>query len=463
MKRFCLLIAIISAGCTTGSNSLQAQSSNNTLPSICQNADYLGPDGITDSFIGNQKIWSEFNDYYSDENGRKLVVFLDGTGDDKEDSSNIRVLYRMAVSQACLNKPVIPYYDKGIGAKWFDSIAGGAVGEGASLNIRQAYRFLVSTYKTGDEIYIFGFSRGAFTARSLNGFLEYAGLLDRRTIKKEGADILFSWSGTSTLHITVKDIFNRYHVKHDGTDSFESRLKSDIEKYEHEKYPDLKFDKVTVKAIGVFDTVPALGIANDEEPDNHRLDLYAQKGFHALSLDEQRNKFRLLRFDEVKLQSGQELHEVWFPGVHANIGGGYAKTIGCNTDKSNSPSYYDGLEATPLNWMLEQFNQEDIFPQIGQFQECVDGIMHDEFFDNAGLYKKMGIIRRKPLIGDTLHQSVASRIELAKLFKANENRESTGQYRPANLKYPVEKYYKIEPAHGKTADQKVILLDAVKK
>lgn len=446
MMKIIALVVLCIVGYTISFHEAKAENIAKALPSICKNYSITGPDEASDTFSGNQKAWEEIDSYYKSHQGRKLALFLDGTGNSKTDSSNVRVLYRLALAQACQGTPVVPYYDKGVGAKWFDSIPGGAVGQGASLNIRQAYRFLVHTYNPGDEIYLIGFSRGAFTARSLNGFIEFAGLLDRNTVKKSWADWLPDWLGSSDMHFIVKNVFDRYHRYHDGTESFENNLREDIQLYEAEKYPNLAFRKIKVKAIGVFDTVPALGVEADEDPDNHRLDLYAEYGFHALSLDEQRNKFRLLRFDELHAQADQKLFEVWFPGGHANVGGGYSKNPGCNTDNKELPNYNDGLEATSLNWMISKFDNFEIFLHTMPFPQCAGGALHDEFFDSASLYKEFGIYRRKPLKGDTIHKSVLLRTEIGQLEKPHKHREPNNIYKPVNLKYPIPSYYAIESA-----------------
>lgn len=80
-----------------------------------------------------------------------------------------------------------------------------------------------------------------------------------------------------------------------------------------------------VKVIGVFDTVPAVGTNLKEEPDEHRLELYAERGYHAMSLDEQRASFRLLRFG-LQQSKSQVLEEVWFAGVHADVGAATSMT-----------------------------------------------------------------------------------------------------------------------------------------
>ena len=424
-------------------------------PSLCMEFKATDTDGLSDTYVANRAFWRTFNAHYSRKNAisdsddhRKLVVFMDGTGNDKSSSTNVRKLYRLAVQHACSGKRIIPYYDKGVGAKWIDRVTGGIGGRGTSLNIRQAYRFLVETYLPGDEIYIIGFSRGAFTARSLNGLIEFAGLVDRGSIPKKWYDT-FEWIGATNLHFSIGALYDVYHQDFDGTAEFEERIRGELRALmEHRgmtAYQDKH--KVKITAIGVFDTVPALGLIRDDEPDDHRVELYADNGFHALALDEQRDDFRLLRFDPLRAIPGSRLEEVWFAGVHSDVGGSYSLEYNC-TSKDN----FNGLATTPLNWMLKKFSTFDIFPptdelikladqekngflqcgcahEANPFIECNCGLLHDEFFDGGfGLFQNMGTFPRRPHPGDSIHKSVPQRIKSAKIFKPHARREAGGRY-----------------------------------
>lgn len=391
-----------------------------------------------DSYRGVKSIWSGLYSKYGKgryENKRKLIVFMDGTGNNESSNTNIWKLYKASLRYACSgDNPVIPYYDKGVGAKRHDRFRGGATGFGASLNIRQAYRFLVETYNPGDKIFIFGFSRGAFTARSLNGMLEYVGLLDINHVPPKE---WFHSPYRTPLHRYVKDLYKAYRIRHDGTPVFltkklaksisDAKLKLRTTKITH---------AVTVSAIGVFDTVPALGITAKSEPDNHRLDLYATKGFHALSLDEQRRPFSLLRFNNIKLKDGQILREVWFPGVHSNVGGGYGEV--------------EGLSKLAYDWMVREFGDYQIFPMSEMLSSCEAkkaaceaGQLKDEFHDTPS-WKKAGLKRRWPRNNDWLHNSIYCRKEILPLIPHHKQREPNRRYEILNLKekenYEIENY-----------------------
>lgn len=409
-------------------------------PEICKDNvfDDNSKDAIHDSYYGNQKTWKDFNNIYSTVKGRKLALFLDGTNNDANSATNIRILYRLAIANACREIPIIPYYDKGVGAHIYDITIGNAFGFGVGLNIRQAYHFLSRTYKDGDEIYIFGFSRGAFTARSLNGFIEFVGLLDATA---DNSPPVWWWMQGDE---DIGKLYKQYKTKHDGTYNFEINLKESIAKYKEKEFQNQKFQSVKVNTIALFDTVPASGLFVDDEPDNHRLDLYANKGFHALSLDEQRDEFRLLRFNDLALAGNQKLDEVWFPGVHSDIGGGYSKEPDCR-DYKTEETHLSKLSITPLNWLIFSLGNENLFmtnPSENTLIECRNGRLHDEFFDNK-LFKRMGLSRRKPNRGDNIHISIVDRKKLNLCTKANTYREPDNKYNPKNLHSPIEDFYKI--------------------
>ncbi|MDM8565587.1 DUF2235 domain-containing protein [Candidatus Halobeggiatoa sp. HSG11] len=364
----------------------------------------------------------KFESLYKNHTDRNLLVFMDGTGNDKSTNTNIYQMYELSVKKANKGTAIIPFYIQGVGTHWYDQIRGGTMGEGLNENICLAYKLLVENYKEGDKIFIFGFSRGAYSSRSLNGLIEFSNLLD---INKIDAD---------KLEDEIDSLFEVYNDTNDGRMDFEKRLRKNIE----EKFKNKMVEKkVVVTAIGVFDTVPALGIKRDDFPDDHRTSLYAKKGFHALSLDEQRYDFRLLRFDPNKVSSEQTLKEVWFSGAHANVGGGYGDS--------------NGLESIARNWMLNEFAEYDIFDDVESIDctkpaTCEYGVLHDEFLDSP-LFDEFGISRRRPQHhNDFIHGNVICRIEKdTPLDKPHKVREPNGKYLPFNLKMPIKEHYQILP------------------
>jgi uncharacterized protein (DUF2235 family) len=109
--------------------------------------------------------------------GKRLALFFDGTWNKPENNTNVWRLQLMLADTGEDGVPQLKYYDEGVGTKWFDRLTGGAFGYGLSDNVRNGYRWLMEHYNPGDEIFVFGFSRGAFTARSLMGVIARCGLL----------------------------------------------------------------------------------------------------------------------------------------------------------------------------------------------------------------------------------------------------------------------------------------------
>jgi uncharacterized protein (DUF2235 family) len=186
-----------------------------------------------------------------------------------------------------------------------DRFTGGAFGRGVEDNIFDAYRFLIANYEPDDEIYLFGFSRGAFTARSIGGMIRKCGILSR-----EHAD-------------RYVDTIKLYRSE-DGPDK-------EIPQGFREKYSVNKEKPTPIKFIGVWDTVGALGIPmrglrflTRQKHQFHDTELSGsvKYAYHALAINERRSPFKPTLW-QYKPKEGQTIEQVWFPGVHSNVGGGY--------------------------------------------------------------------------------------------------------------------------------------------
>ena len=264
---------------------------------------------------------------------RRLALFLDGTWNDTEDNTNV---WRLRSLCAPIGKDGVPqfiYYDSGVGTQIGERITGGMFGAGIDQNVRKAYEWLVENYENNDDIFIFGFSRGAFTARSLAGMLSICGLA------KPGAPL------------GVGQIYTRYrHVDRNRSSIRKIKETADAgtpPQTLEEKWL-LRFSRpVDIRMIGVWDTVAALdlpGIGIHEFLDaNLRHD--ALNAFHALAIDENRHKFAPTLWTQTspvadgkpKIQRDfASVEQRWFVGAHANVGGGY-------------PS--DKLPQIPLQWL----------------------------------------------------------------------------------------------------------------
>ena len=265
---------------------------------------------------------------------KRLICCLDGTWNRPDQSgnpTNVTELMRALRPTDAAGHPQVVFYDKGVGTGGpVDRLLGGMFGKGLDEQIRNAYRFLVHNYAPGDEIYLFGFSRGAFSARSLGGLIGESGLLtDERTL-------------------TTQAVWQAYQRPR-GQRGRPEALAA-IRRHTH---PD-----VHVRALGVWDTVGALGI-----PDNlltwrlrrrHRfhdvgLGAHIDRAFHALAIDERRGPFSptLWRGDDrarhaladAGMADARIVEQCWFAGVHSDVGGGYER---------------NDLSRLPLAWMIQR-------------------------------------------------------------------------------------------------------------
>jgi len=260
---------------------------------------------------------------------KKLVVFCDGTWNEPDKNpTNVAKLFESTCQDDINGIPQIVYYIQGVGTHWYDRFMGGAFGWGISDNIKDGYKFLCSNYEPGDDIYLFGFSRGAFTARSLAGFIHNMGILKREYFDKSNEayarykDKSIDWHPNPTKGLKAKSFRDQY-----------------------------TYGGETIRFLGVWDTVGALGapyglflgklsdIVFGCRFHDVTLSDTIQSASHALSSDERRWPFRPVLW---KLKSGHhsdDFVENWFPGVHSDVGGGYAET---------------GLSDIALNWMAQQ-------------------------------------------------------------------------------------------------------------
>lgn len=243
----------------------------------------------------------------------------------------------------------------------FERVVGGATGDGLGENVREAYSFLSNNYSRGDEIFLIGFSRGAYTARAVAGLISDIGLLRKNAIQ--------------ALPEIFHDVQHRHdsHYRPKNRDvPFPNKPSASSPRYVDEMVRRGMTDiKVTVKAIGVWDTVGSLGLPRIEPliklgiqgTDSKRMGFYDTKlsnsienAFQALALDERRTAFSPAVWEKPR-DNTTTLRQVWFPGVHSNVGGGY-------DDQE--------LANITLAWMIAQLSPFlDMYPDymLGQAEE----------------------------------------------------------------------------------------------
>lgn len=263
---------------------------------------------------------------------KRIAIFLDGTWNTFQNNTNVWRLKSLCAPGAA-NQVV--YYNKGVGTIFGDIVRGGVEGDGIDNEIIDAYIWLTEHFELGDEIFIFGFSRGAYTARSLSGLISKCGIL------KPGAPL------------SIKQLYSRYRRHTDKTinDLIHGPAPTDLEERWIVKY----CLPTKIKLVGVWDTVGSLGspiasmkskVAKYQFLDTH-LRLNNEYAFHALAIDEQRRSFEPTLWtktadnDPAAALTPQrpigEVEQRWFVGAHANVGGGYSSDI---------------LAQPPLKWLM---------------------------------------------------------------------------------------------------------------
>jgi uncharacterized protein (DUF2235 family) len=256
---------------------------------------------------------------------RRIAVFCDGTWNSpvsKDHHTNVYKLFAAVRPQGADGIEQVAQYHDGIGTSGgsLRRAFAGATGYGLSSNIRAAYRRLAETFQVGDELFLFGFSRGAFTVRSLAGFIRNCGLLRPDHLDRvDEAFALYRRRDTAS------------HPRQALATTFRARYSTETR----------------IRFIGVFDTVGALGnplvlsggrfsLSRNRFHDL-KLSSSVDHAYHALAVDERRRKFEAALWEEPTEEvPGQIMQQVWFAGVHSNVGGGYSPPEGANPISDNS-------------------------------------------------------------------------------------------------------------------------------
>ena len=297
---------------------------------------------------------------------KRLIICADGTWNRpeglarKEYPTNVLKLARGVAPNSKDGVEQIVFYDWGIGS-YHNSASGGALGKGLEKNVMDGYRFLVHNYKLGDEIYLFGFSRGAYTVRSLCGLINNCNILDSKHANR------------------VEEAFDLYKTKKykpNGKYSIEWREKYSIK------------NSAKINFVGVWDTVGAMGlpftifglIKNKHLFYDRNIGSNIVTARHALSLDERRKDFEPTIWEP---KPGVDLKQVWFAGVHADIGGSYKP----DTDGSF-------LSDIPMMWLIKEGEKKglefDDFLKVKTLN--VNSKEHNEF---KGMFKLLGKYERE--------------------------------------------------------------------
>ncbi|MGV3508300.1 MAG: DUF2235 domain-containing protein [Sphingobacteriaceae bacterium] len=294
-------------------------------------------------------------------------------------------------------------YDQGVGTGFslFDRLFGGAAGKGIDKNIKDMYIFLMLNYQKGDEIYLFGFSRGAYTARSVVGLIRTCGLLK-----------------AENMHLVDK-AYELYRDRNDYSGANSDLMISFRKNHCVE-------DLTPIKFIGVWDTVGALGIplplyyqSNKNRYKFHDVNLskIVEHAYQALAIDEQRHLFepaiwKVSKTEEESPERPQYIEQRWFTGVHSNVGGGY---------------YDCGLSDLALEWLIKKAKVAGLCYHDDQLTSIKGNAMGELRNSITPLYwfpfpKRRKIDPGNPLTNEVIDDSVWQRYDTDR------------KYRPGNLR-----------------------------
>ena len=276
---------------------------------------------------------------------RRLVLLFDGTWNKPESHTNVERLRLLVASRDAAGVEQRVNYIPGVGiSPGLTHLLGGAFGYGLSGNVMDGYRWLCDTWQPGDQLYLFGFSRGAYTARSLGGMIRKCGLLRR------GADGHVCKAEVSHAY----DLYRHVRSKPDDPAVVAYRRDHSIE--------------IDIRFIGVWDTVGSLGIPDTAswfpfarsryEFHDTELSKIVKYAYQALALDEHRadfapavwtrNPFTIKRGEAMNAKKDEqiEIEQRWFIGSHSDVGGG--------NDCDGAGRKPDPLPDLPLAWLQQK-------------------------------------------------------------------------------------------------------------
>ncbi|WP_426424138.1 DUF2235 domain-containing protein [Bradyrhizobium genosp. A] len=351
---------------------------------------------------------------------RRIVLLSDGTGNSSASFWRTNV-WRMFSALDLFNDDQVACYDDGVGTSSFKPLAilGGAFGVGLKRNVISLYKFACRNFRDeGDQIYGFGFSRGAFTIRVVIGLIIDQGLIPAAGMSESELDQL------------AHQAYRAYHRHHYHTNWglmvkqvmrwFGSETAQPTAPPDGRKVPVIRF-------LGLWDTVAAYGLPVEEMTrgvsqwlwplglPSHTLHPSVQRACHALSLDDERTTFHPVLWDESKeaepantprYTSGERLSQVWFAGVHANVGGGYP-----DDSLAQIPLYWIAQEAKACGLIFKEANPAAI-AEIKEAQDK-DGRVYDSR-SGLGAYYRYGPRRISRLCSELFSRTLEDQVSIKK-------------------------------------------------
>ena len=348
--------------------------------------------------------------------GRRIILLSDGTGNSSASFWRTNV-WRMFEALDLSGNDQVAFYDDGVGTSSFKPLAilGGAFGFGLKRNVIALYTFACRNHHNpADDIFGFGFSRGAFTIRVLMGLILDQGLVPAKEISE------------SELEAEAARAYRRYHRRHFHTNWwYIARVIGKLFGFEGKDDHKPPHPVPNIRFLGLWDTVAAYGLPVDEmtrgvsqwisplELPNHTLSPVIKRACHALSLDDERTTFHPVLWNErgqspqpgpKKYTKQETISQVWFAGVHANVGGGYPD---------------DSLARIPLYWIMEEakecglaFKKPPALPDSlteTKWAQDKDGRVYDSR-GGFGMYYRFGPRRLSKLCNQVFSRSLKDEV-----------------------------------------------------
>jgi uncharacterized protein (DUF2235 family) len=385
---------------------------------------------------------------------KRIVICLDGTWNKvakPDEVTNVVKFAQSVQSVASDGVSQIVYYNSGVGTGGrVDRFLGGVFGAGLKSNVQRAYAFLTLNFVQGDEIYIVGFSRGAYTARALAAIVNSVGVLQSQEFERFEE----AWE----YYRVPPAIRRAERLRREGeADARGNKQKLGPEPATAHQQQAVKtiedkradwFRRTTVKALGVWDTVGSYGIPSGLAISglaynftvrhlgfhDRQLGNNIENAFHAIALDEARSAFQPTLWTASGQPPKGNVEQVWFPGVHSDVGGGYKST---------------GLSDLALLWMMDRMVGTGLGIDAQFVRETVDPCplceLHrsdSKFWRLLRPYRRQLFGDRTPIIGpdgqpetvinEKLHWCLAERLQGGGLFKGHFK-----SYEPSNLSRPI--------------------------
>jgi len=381
---------------------------------------------------------------------KNIVICSDGTGNSGGigNATNVWKVFTSIDLNGFKEKKIdieqVAFYDDGVGTERGKilRILGASIGLGLARNVRQLYMMLVKSYQPGDHIFLFGYSRGAFTIRTLAEMVRVCGILDKHAYPDDSAvknavwDLYRAYRRNYSALLSepwykIERMFGILRIEDVATqrEKYAVRVSSDM--YKEYKHIDKLRDEncVPIRFIGVWDTVAAVGFSIDAVAEfwnrvifcfkfpSNKLGSWVEKACQALSIDDDRKAFSPEIFDQESALDKNRIEQVWFPGVHGNVGGGTPK---------------QGMQHVPLNWMINKAEEQGlIFYKNSKdaFRDAANE--NDKLYDaraGIGIYYRYGprniarMIKKYHMDPANIHISALKRIAMG-----------TENYAPGNI------------------------------